>query len=64
MSQKVPSRKRTRLAKGVAFDEMQANLKSPKCKEVRIEKQKPKASRRIVFSEENAQVNNNATLKI
>ena len=73
---KHPSRKRTRSAKGLEFDEMQ-NRKSNKSvsksdgkgeKRSRLDNDKPKASRRIIFQEDgkqNAQVklskNNNVT---
>ena len=66
MSDKL-SRKCTRSAKGLAFDEMKetAKSKSPKKKLVKTAQVKPKASRKIVFNDEpsstNAQVNNNAT---
>ena len=77
MSDKVKSRKRTRSVKGQALDEMKAandkaKSKSPKTKQLKIavttNKEKPKASRRIVFGDEQPessciQVNNNSNVK-
>ena len=64
MSGKQPH-KRTRSAKGAAFDEMKAmSAKLPKRKEIKVDKGKAKVSRRIVFNEEdNAQVTEDSAMR-
>ena len=63
-------RKRTRSAKGQAYDELLLEGKSPKAPKAKesqkMEKEKPKASRKIIFhsdTEDTEPVNNNAVVK-